>query len=70
MDANDRIWFFYSRDIIYRDKRQSFKEEGCIRQARQEIEMQRQKTKMLIMRTKADKEKESRLRRIKEEEEE
>lgn len=41
MDQNDKIWFFYASDIVYRPKRQSFKEIGQIKQIKEEIELQR-----------------------------
>ena len=38
MDSNDKIWFFYAKDIIWRPRKQSFSEAGQIQQIKKEIE--------------------------------
>ena len=70
MDANDRIWFFYSKDIIYRDRKQSFTEEGQIKQVKQEIEEQKQKLRNQLLKTKEEQEKQNKEKEIQRLEEE
>jgi len=43
VDSNEKIWFFYARDIIWRHRKLSFGEIQQIQNARKEIEDKRAK---------------------------
>ena len=46
VDSNDKVWFFYAKDIVFRPRKLSFSEIQHIQNAKKDIEEKRAKRKI------------------------